>query len=158
MVVTGTLPPLRGLILFPAQMLGGMIAAALVSCMFPGPLKVETSLTPGVSIAQGLFIEMFCTAELVITILMLAAEKSKATFIAPVGIGLALFVAELTGKRQAPKLKVWFGHAKGIQSWQGSTTLVARSTRLDHLALVLSTETSKDIIGSTGLGRSWVLY
>lgn len=28
---------------------------------------------------------------------MLAAEKTKATFIAPIGIGLALFVAELAG-------------------------------------------------------------
>jgi aquaporin rerated protein, other eukaryote len=28
---------------------------------------------------------------------MLAAEKSKATFIAPIGIGLALFVAEIAG-------------------------------------------------------------
>lgn len=28
---------------------------------------------------------------------MLAAEKSRATFIAPVGIGLALFVAEIAG-------------------------------------------------------------
>lgn len=42
---------------------------------------------------------MFLTAELVLTILFLAAEKSKATFIAPVGIGLAMFVAELTGLR-----------------------------------------------------------
>lgn len=40
---------------------------------------------------------MFLTAELVLTILFLAAEKTKATFIAPVGIGLAMFVAELTG-------------------------------------------------------------
>ncbi|KAL3418097.1 MIP family channel protein [Phlyctema vagabunda] len=40
---------------------------------------------------------MFFTIELVFTILMLAAEKTKATFIAPVGIGLALFVAELVG-------------------------------------------------------------
>jgi len=28
---------------------------------------------------------------------MLATEKSKATFIAPIGIGLALFIAELSG-------------------------------------------------------------
>ena len=97
MVITGTLPPIRGLLLFPSQMLGGMVAAGLVSCMFPGTLAVETQLTSGTSIAQGLFIEMFCTAELVFAILMLAAEKSKATFIAPVGIGLALFVAELGG-------------------------------------------------------------
>lgn len=100
MVITGTLPPIRGLLLFPAQMLGGMVAAGLVSCMFPGPLAVQTKLTQGTSITQGLFIEMFATAELVFTILMLAAEKSKATFIAPVGIGLALFVAELGCKHR----------------------------------------------------------
>lgn len=97
MMVTGTLPVVRGLLLFPAQMLGGIIAAALVACLFPGPLLVETKLNASTSIARGVFIEMFLTAELVLTVLFLAAEKSKATFIAPVGIGLALFVAELTG-------------------------------------------------------------
>lgn len=40
---------------------------------------------------------MFLTFELVFTILMLAAEKHKGTFLAPIGIGLALFVAELAG-------------------------------------------------------------
>ncbi len=44
---------------------------------------------------QGLFIEIFLTAQLVLTIFMLAAEKHRATFIAPVGIGLSLFIAEL---------------------------------------------------------------
>ena len=34
---------------------------------------------------------------LMLTILLLAAEKHKATFLAPVGIGLALFIAELVG-------------------------------------------------------------
>lgn len=97
LIITGTLPWLRGLILLPAQLLGGIAAAALVSCLFPTPLVVETSLGNGTSIAQGLFIEAFLTAELLITILMLAAEKSRATFIAPIGIGLALFIAELTG-------------------------------------------------------------
>lgn len=97
MMISGTLPWVRGLLLFPAQILGGIVAAALVSCLFPGPLAVETTLSNGTSIAQGVFIEMFLTAELVITILMLAAEKTRATFIAPIGIGLALFVAELTG-------------------------------------------------------------
>jgi aquaporin related protein len=32
-----------------------------------------------------------------LAILILAAEKHKATFIAPVGIGIALFVAEMWG-------------------------------------------------------------
>ena len=40
---------------------------------------------------------MFLTAELVFTIFMLAAEKHKGTFIAPIGIGLSLFIAELSG-------------------------------------------------------------
>jgi len=96
--VTGNLPWLRGvLFLFPAELLGGMTAAALASCMFPGKLSVETTLTAGTSVVQGLFIEVFLTAFLVFTILMLAAEKHKATYIAPIGIGLALFVAEMTG-------------------------------------------------------------
>lgn len=97
MCISGTLPWIRGLFLFPAQILGGIVAAAIVSGLLPGPLAVETNLTNGTSIAQGLFIEMFLTAELLITVLMLAAEKTKATFLAPIGIGLSLFVAELTG-------------------------------------------------------------
>ncbi|KAL8872268.1 MAG: hypothetical protein Q9174_002073, partial [Haloplaca sp. 1 TL-2023] len=97
LVLAGGLPPVRGALLLIPQMLGGMVAAGLVGCMFPGPLTVQTKLNNGTSIAQGLFIEMFLTAELVLTVLFLAAEKSKATFIAPVGIGLSLFVAELTG-------------------------------------------------------------
>ena len=40
---------------------------------------------------------MFMTAELVFVVLMLAAEKSKDTFLAPIGIGLALFVAMMGG-------------------------------------------------------------
>lgn len=53
-------------------------------------------------------IEMFLTAQLVFTIFMLAAEKHKGTFIAPIGIGLSLFIAELSGVFfvRAPDLKV----------------------------------------------------
>jgi aquaporin related protein len=63
--------------------------------MFPSPFNVATSLGAGTSNAQGVWIEALCTAELVFTIIMLAKEKHRATFIAPVGIGLALFIAEL---------------------------------------------------------------
>lgn len=59
---------------------------------------MRISLGAGTSIVQGLFIEMLLTAQLVFTIFMLAAEKHKATFIAPVGIGLSLFIAELSGR------------------------------------------------------------
>jgi len=63
--------------------------------MYPTPLNVQTKLGDGVTIAQGIFIEALCTAELVFTIIMLAKEKHKATFLAPIGIGFALFIGEL---------------------------------------------------------------
>jgi aquaporin related protein len=97
MCLIGALPWFRGLLLFIVQILGGMTAAALIAAMLPGELSVQTTLGGGTTITQGLFIEMFLTAELVFTIFMLAAEKHKSTFIAPIGIGLALFVAELVG-------------------------------------------------------------
>lgn len=78
-------------------MLAGMCAAAVVSAILPGDLNVSTTLGVGVTPAMGVFLEMFLTALLVMTIFMLAAEKHKATFLAPIGIGLALFVAEMVG-------------------------------------------------------------
>lgn len=100
--LVGAVPYLRGLLIILSQLLGGIAAAGIVAVLFPGPLVVKTTLRPGTSITQGLFIEMFLTAQLVFTIFMLAAEKHKATFIAPIGIGLSLFIAELTG---APPLQ-----------------------------------------------------
>lgn len=40
---------------------------------------------------------MFLTAQLIMTIFMVAVEKHKATFIAPLAIGLTLFVCHLAG-------------------------------------------------------------
>ena len=97
MCLVGALPYVRGLCLFVAQILGGITAAAICSAIQPGPLTVRTNLGGGTSVVRGLFIEMFLTAQLVFTIFMLAAEKHKGTFIAPIGIGLALFVDELVG-------------------------------------------------------------
>ena len=87
----------RAICLFLSQIIGSITASALVLALFPTPLNVRTTLSEGTSLAQGVFIEALMTAELVFTILMLAKEKHKSTFIAPVGIGLALFVAELVG-------------------------------------------------------------
>ena len=88
MVLAGQLPPMRGLYLFIAEMVGCLVASGLVQCMFPGDIAlVNTTLSNGTSIAQGVFIEMFLTCLLIFTILMLAAEKSKVTFMAPLAIG-----------------------------------------------------------------------
>lgn len=97
MALIGGVTWVRAGVAVVAQLLGAMASAGVVSALFPGELAVSTSLGGGTSIVRGLFIEMFLTAELVFTIFMLAAEKHKGTFIAPVGIGLSLFVAELSG-------------------------------------------------------------
>lgn len=95
--MVGALTVTRAILCFISQMLAGICAAAVVSAILPGPLNVSTTLGSGTSIAQGVFLEMFLTSLLVFTIFMLAAEKHKSTFLAPVGIGLALFVSELVG-------------------------------------------------------------
>lgn len=105
MCIVGATPIVRGMLLFVSQMLGCMASSAVVSALFPGPLNVGTRLAAGTSKAQGLFIEMFLTAELVFTIFMLAAEKHRSTYLAPVGIGLALFIAELTGEYYIPQCR-----------------------------------------------------
>ncbi|PNS16004.1 Aquaporin-1 [Sphaceloma murrayae] len=97
MCLIGAVKWSRGGLVFISQMIGAMCSAAVVSALFPDPLNVSTTLGGGTSLAQGVFIEMFLTTMLVFTIFMLAAEKHKGTYLAPVGIGLALFVAELSG-------------------------------------------------------------
>ena len=61
------------------------------------PRDVRDPFRGGTSVVQGLFVEMMLTAQLIFAIFMLATEKHKGTFIAPVGIGLSLFIAELVG-------------------------------------------------------------
>ncbi|KEF59291.1 uncharacterized protein A1O9_04135 [Exophiala aquamarina CBS 119918] len=97
MWMTSAIPLVRAVCLVSAQVAGSVAASALVLVQFPTALNVRTTLAGGTSLVQGVFIEAVLTAELVFTILMLAKEKHKATFVAPVGIGLALFIAELVG-------------------------------------------------------------
>lgn len=98
MCMIGAVNWIRGGLVFLSQILGSMAASGVVSALFPGALNVATTLGGNTSIVRGLFIEMFLTAQLVFTIFMLAAEKHKGTFLAPIGIGLSLFIAELSGK------------------------------------------------------------
>jgi aquaporin related protein len=97
MVMVGAVPILRAMFLFVAQIAGAIAASGMVLGLFPTQFNVRTTLGGGASLVQGVFIEGILTAELVFTIFMLAKEKHKATFIAPVGIGLALFIAEMVG-------------------------------------------------------------
>lgn len=89
-----------------AQMIGGIVAAAILAGLTPGKLSVSVALGQGTSRTQGMFIEMFTTAALVLSVLMLAAggfvywellmpEKHNLTPFAPLGFGLILFVGIL---------------------------------------------------------------
>lgn len=95
LAVTNNVPWIRSAFLIPAQFLGGIFASALVKAMLPGPLVVVNHLADDITHVQGLFIEAFGTFLLIFVILMLAAEKHATTPLAPVGIGMALFVGEL---------------------------------------------------------------
>jgi aquaporin rerated protein, other eukaryote len=98
MCLVGALFWIRGSLVIVAQIVGSIAAAAVVSGPLPGPLDAtRTCLGDGTSITWGFFIGMFLTAQLVLTILLLAAEKHQGTFAAPVGIGLSLLIAELMG-------------------------------------------------------------
>lgn len=97
LMLVGVISPFRAALLTVAQVAGAIAGAGFVQLTLPGNLNATTRLGSGTSIVQGLFIEMFCTSLLMFAILFLAAEKSKATFLAPIGIGLALFIGELVG-------------------------------------------------------------
>lgn len=98
MVLIGAISIVRGILLFIIQIVAGIVAAYIVQALFQGKLAVSTTLGGGTTVAQGVIIEMILTAQLVFTIFMLAAEKHQGNFIAPVGIGLSLFIAELVGE------------------------------------------------------------
>lgn len=96
--LVGGMSTLRSILVIPTQLIAGIAAAGVVSCLYPGPMAVDTVLSGGTSISQGLFIEMFLTAQLVFVILMLAVEKQRSTYLAPLGIGTAFFLTELAGR------------------------------------------------------------
>lgn len=97
LVLVGAVKPIRGVIVFVAQIVAGIAAAAVIDGLTPGPLLVRNTLAPNVRIVQGLFLEMFLTANLVFVVYMLAVEKHRATYIAPLGIGIAVFMCHMVG-------------------------------------------------------------
>ena len=144
MCLVGAVPYIRGVLIVISQILGGIAAAAVVDALTPGPLLVRTALAGGTSVVQGLFIEMFLTAQLVFAIFMLAAEKHKGTFIAPVGIGLSLFIAELLGMVLQSSVLVT------LLIYQAFTTLVALSIQPAHSVPASSFTVSTTTTGSSG--------
>ena len=97
MALIGAITWVRCVLLIVAQSAATIAASYIVSALFNGCLNVGTELGGGTTIAQGIVIEMFLTAQLAFTIFVLAAEEHAGTCLAPIGIGLSLFVGELIG-------------------------------------------------------------
>lgn len=79
------------------QLLGAITAAGFVSGLLPGRLQVENSVGPNISTAIGFAMEAFLTFELMMTILFLAVEKSRVSFMAPWAIGVTVLIIHLVG-------------------------------------------------------------
>ena len=136
-----------------------MVIAGLVSYMFPGDIRaVNTALGPATSIAQGVFIEMLLTCELVFTVPILAAEKSKGTFLAPVGIRSALFVAELADESGSLSffLRQVMHRDKGLTGWIECVYYTAGSLNPTRsFGFLLPGLGFLDTTGFAGLGYFW---
>lgn len=83
-------------------------ACGLLQALLPGPLAVTPALGAGTNHAQGLFIECFVTCALVLSVLFLAVEKHRATYLAPIGIGITLFAGHMFVSSQALSL-IFYG-------------------------------------------------
>jgi aquaporin related protein len=97
MALIGAITWVRCFFLIVVQSVAAIAASYIVYALFNGGLNVGTTLGGGTSNAQGIVIEMILTAQLAFTIFMLAAEQHDATYLAPIGIGLSLFMGEIVG-------------------------------------------------------------
>jgi aquaporin related protein len=123
LLLTGSNGLLQSLFLLLAQIAGSIAASALALGLFQTVLPVRTTLTNGVSIPCGLLIEAILMTELTFVILMLANDKHRATFIAPLGIGFALFVGELVGVYwTGGSLNPTRSFGPNVVSWRWETT------------------------------------
>ncbi|KAI8916485.1 aquaporin-like protein [Powellomyces hirtus] len=95
LVISKAITPRRGAMFVIGQLIGALAAGAVVEGLFPGPFTGANTLKNGISITQAFFLEIILTALFTIVVLMLAVEKSKHTYLAPIGIGLALFLVHL---------------------------------------------------------------
>jgi len=114
--LTGVIGPLRFVLYVIAELVGAIVASAILQGILPGTMAFAVAPSNGTNKAQAVFIEvsiallgrlrdiillmvlqMFLTSGLILTVLLLAAEKHKSTYLAPIGIGLALFIGQLFG-------------------------------------------------------------
>lgn len=69
--------PTRCIVMWLAEIVAGMAAGGAASAMTPGPVLFTNSLGLSCSRSRGLFLEMFGTTILCLTVLMTAVEKRE---------------------------------------------------------------------------------
>lgn len=87
--------PTRCVVMWFSQIIAGMAAGGAAHGMTPGAVKFTNGLGLGCSRTRGLFLEMFGTAILCLTVLMTAVEKRETNFLAALPIGVSLFIGHL---------------------------------------------------------------
>ena len=87
--------PARCVVMWFPQIIAGMAAGGAASAMTPGKVLFTNALGLGCSRSRGLFLEMFGTAVLCLTVLMTAVEKRETNFMAALPIGISLFMAHM---------------------------------------------------------------
>lgn len=95
LALIGAISPVRALLLVPTQLVAAIAAAAAADGLTPGPILFADRLGGDASRTRGLFIEMFTTFMLCMTVAFMAVEKHRATHMAPMVIGFALFIGHL---------------------------------------------------------------
>jgi len=96
LLLVGVIKPVRFVLYCIAQLLGAVAGAALLRGLTGKSLDpVNTSLHADINLAQGIFMEIFMTSVLILSVLMLSVEKHQVTPFAPVGVGLTIFATHL---------------------------------------------------------------
>jgi aquaporin related protein len=97
MMIIRAVPPVDGLLDMGSQLVESIAAAATCYGLLPQDSLAKTELGEYTSVTQGQLIEIFITAQVVVSVFLLATEKHKATFIALVGIGMSVFASVCMG-------------------------------------------------------------
>ncbi|KAI8844064.1 aquaporin-like protein [Chytriomyces cf. hyalinus JEL632] len=95
LLVAGVMDVKTAFVYTVAQLLGATVACGAVSAIFPGDFAGANQVFDGVGTIQAFLLEAILTFGLVLTVLFLAVEKSRITFLAPLIIGIYVFIAHL---------------------------------------------------------------
>ncbi|KAI9359977.1 aquaporin-like protein [Zopfochytrium polystomum] len=105
LLVAGKMDPVKALAYSVAQCAGSVAACAVVAAVFPGShgkaffganaVQAAADGSAVCSAGQAFAMEALLTMGLVLVVLFIAVDKHRATFIAPLVIGLYVFIAHL---------------------------------------------------------------